>query len=89
LYSTSLFVDLKKASDLLRMEDVCIIFIGCDMPRKLVQLMKMCLSDICNKVYVGKHLCDMFTIHNGLKQGDASLQLLFSFPLDCSARKVQ
>jgi hypothetical protein len=31
----------------------------------------------------------MFSIRNGLKQGDASLPLLFNFALDDACRKVQ
>jgi len=36
-----------------------------------------------------KHLSDMFTIRNGLKQGDALLPLLFNFALEYAIRKVQ
>jgi hypothetical protein len=36
-----------------------------------------------------KHLSDMFPIRNGLKQGDALLQLLFNFALEYAIRKVQ
>jgi hypothetical protein len=32
---------------------------------------KMCLNEACSRVWVGKHLSDMFPIKNGLKQGDA------------------
>jgi hypothetical protein len=41
------------------------------------------------KVCGGKHLSDMFHIQNGLKQGNASLPLLFNFALDYAMRKVQ
>jgi len=34
-------------------------------------------------------LSDMFTIRNGLKQGDALLPLLFNFALEYAIRKVQ
>jgi len=30
----------------------------------------MCLNQTYYEVRVGKHLCDAFPIHNGLKQGD-------------------
>jgi hypothetical protein len=42
-----------------------------------------------SKVRIGKHLSDSFPIQNGLKQGDALLQLLFNFALEYSFRKVQ
>jgi hypothetical protein len=49
----------------------------------------MCLNEIYSKVRIGKHLCDTFPIHNGLKKGDALSPLLFNFALDYAIRKVQ
>jgi len=37
------------------------------MPMKLVRLIKMCLNETYNRVWVDKHLFDMFLIKNGLK----------------------
>jgi len=42
-----------------------------------------------DKVQVDKHLSDMLPIKNGLKQGDALLQLLFNFALEYTIRRVQ
>ena len=50
-------------------------------PKKLIRLIKMCLSEICSRVRVGKNLSAMFPIGNGLKQGDAMSPLLFNFAL--------
>jgi len=58
-------------------------------PMKLVRLTKMCLSEIYNRVWVGKHLPDMFPIRNGLKQGDALLPFLFNFAFKYAVRRVQ
>jgi len=49
----------------------------------------MCLTETCSGARVGKLLCDMFYIRNGLKQGDALLSLLFSFAFDYAIRMVQ
>jgi hypothetical protein len=49
----------------------------------------MCLNETYSKVRVGKSLSDKFPIQNGLKQGDALSQLLFSFVLEYTIRKVQ
>ena len=49
----------------------------------------MCLTETCSRGCVGKILFDMFPVKNGLKQGDASLPLLFNFALDQANRKVQ
>jgi hypothetical protein len=38
---------------------------------------------------VGKHLPEEFPITNGLKQGDVSSPLLFSFALEYTIRRVQ
>jgi hypothetical protein len=49
----------------------------------------MCLNDAYNKVSIGKHLSDTFSIQNGVKQGDALSQLLFNFALEYGIRKFQ
>jgi hypothetical protein len=58
-------------------------------PMKLVRLIKMCLSGIYNRVWVGKHFPDMFPIRNDLKQGDAEFPFLFNFALEYAVRRVQ
>jgi sorting nexin-29 len=42
-----------------------------------------------NKLCIGKHLSDKFTIQNGLKHGDASSSLLFTFALEYVIMEVQ
>ena len=49
----------------------------------------MCLVATYSRVWVGKHLCDMFLIRNCLKQGDALSPLLFNFALEYAIRRVQ
>jgi len=56
---------------------------------KLVRLMKMCLTETYNRVWVGKNLSDMFSIRDGLKQGEALSPLLFNFALECAIRRIQ
>jgi len=41
------------------------------------------------RVWVGKNLCDMFPIRNGLKQGDALFSLHYNFALEYAIRRVQ
>ena len=36
-----------------------------------------------------KTLCDVFTIKNGLKEGDALSSLLFNFALEYAIRRVE
>jgi len=48
-------------------------------PMKPASLIKMCLNETFSRVWVGKHLSDMFPIKNGLKQGDAYHHCLSTF----------
>ena len=64
------------------------ILIEFGIPMKLVQLIKMCLTEMYSRVRVGKHLSDMFPIRNGLKQ-DALLLLVFNFAIEYAFRRVQ
>jgi hypothetical protein len=49
----------------------------------------MCLSEMYSKTCVGKHLCDAFSVQNGLEQGGALPSLPFNFALEYAIRKVQ
>ena len=83
------FIDFKKAYDSVRREVLYNICIEFGIPKKLVRLIKMGLTEIYSRVRVGKNLSDMFPIRNGLKQGDALSQLLFNFALEYAIRRVQ
>jgi hypothetical protein len=54
-------------------------------PMKLTRLIKMCLNKTCSKVYISKHLSDMFPVQSGLKQRDDLLPLLFNSALEYAA----
>ena len=84
-----LFTDLKKAYVSVRMEVLYNILNEFGIPMKLVWLIKMCLTETCSRVQVGKHLSVMFPIRNGLKEGDALMPLLFNFALEYAIRRVQ
>ena len=84
-----LFIDFKKAYDSVRKEVLCNILIEFGITMKLLRLIKVCLNETYKRVWVGKHLSDMFPIRNGLKQGDASLSLLLNSALTYAIRKVQ
>ena len=79
-----LFIDLMKAYDSVRREALYDILIEFGIPKKLVRLIKMCLTEVYGRVRVGKNLSEMFSIRNGLKQGTALSPLLFNFALDSS-----
>jgi len=84
-----LFIDFKKAYDSVRREVLYNILIEFGVPKKLVRLIKMCLTETYSRVQVGKNLSDLFPIRNGLKQRDALSPLLFNFALEYATRRVQ
>ena len=55
-----LFIDFKKAYDLVRREFLYNILIEFGIHMKLVILIKMCLNETCVRVREGKHLSDTF-----------------------------
>jgi len=77
-----LFIDFKKAYDSIKREKLYSILTRFEIPKKLVQLVKMCLSDPISRVWIGNIMSDSFKIRNGLKQGDALSPLVFNFVLE-------
>ena len=54
------------------------ILIEFGIPKKLVRLIKICLTETYSRVRVGKNVSEMFPIKNGLKQtGRCSLAIAF------------
>jgi hypothetical protein len=49
----------------------------------------MCLNETYRNVLIDKQLSESFPIQSGLKQGDASLPLLFNLALEYAINKVQ
>ena len=83
------FIDFKKAYDSVRREVLYNILMESGIPKKLIRLIKMCLTETYSRVRVGKNLSDMFPIRNDLKQGDGLSSLLFNFALEYAIRRVQ
>jgi hypothetical protein len=54
----------------------------------VVWLINMCQSETCNRIWVGKHMSNMFCIKNGLKQGESLSPMCLNFALEYSIRKV-
>jgi hypothetical protein len=70
-----LFIEIKKAYDSVRRETLYNILIEFGIPKKLVRLVKMCLTETYGRVRVDKYLPEMFPIRDGLKQGDALIAI--------------
>jgi hypothetical protein len=84
-----LFIDFKEAYDSVKREVLYNVLLEFGIPKKLIKLIKMYLSETCSRVCVDKLLSDKFPIQNGLKLGDALSPLLFNFALQYAIRKVQ
>ena len=84
-----LIIDFKKAYDSVRREALYNILIEFGISKKLVRLIKMCLTETYSRVRVGKILSEIFPIRNALKQGDAPSSLLFNFALEYAIKRVQ
>jgi hypothetical protein len=84
-----LFIDFKETYDSVRREVLYNILTEFGFPRKLVRLLKMCLSETYSRVLVGKNFSDRYPIRNSLKQGDVLSPLLYNFVLEYAIRRVQ
>jgi hypothetical protein len=84
-----LLIDFKKAYDSFGREVLCNILIEFGFSMKLVRLIKMCLNERYNRVWVDRHLSDIFLVKIGLKQEDALSLLLFKFAFEYAVRRVQ
>ena len=82
------FKEFKKAYNAVQREVLYNILVEFGIPTKLVRLIKMYPNETYGRVWVGKHLSDMFPMKNGLKQGDALQPLLFNFALEHAIRMV-
>ena len=59
-----LFIDFKKVYDSVRREVLYNILIEFRIPKELVKLVKMCLTETYSRVWVDKNLSDMFPFSN-------------------------
>ena len=84
-----LFIGFEKAYDSVRRDVLYNILTEFGIPKKLIRLIKMCLTETYSRVRVGKNLSDMFPIRNGLKQGDALSPLQFNFALEYAIMRAQ
>ena len=84
-----LFIDFKQAYDSVRREVLNNILIEFRIPMKLARLIKMCLTEIYSRVWVGKNLSDRFPTGNDSKQGDVLSPFFFNFALEYAIRRGQ
>ena len=78
-------LNFKKAYDSVRRELFYRILLQFRIPRQLVRLIKMSLTETYSRARVGENVSD----RNGLKKGDALSLLLFNFALEYNIRRLQ
>jgi hypothetical protein len=69
---------IKKTYDSVRWEVLCNILTECDVPVKLVRLIKICVRETYRRAQVGGHVSGMIPIKFGLNEGDCLSPLLFN-----------
>jgi len=84
-----LFINSRKVYDSGRREVLYNILIQYGMSKKVVRLIKRCLTETYSRVRAGKNLSGMFPIKNSLKQGDVLSPLILTFALKYAIRRVQ
>jgi hypothetical protein len=60
-----LFIDFKKAYDLIKREVLYSILLEFGLPKKLVRLIKMCLNETCSEVRIGNFFLINFLFRMG------------------------
>jgi len=83
------FIHFKIVHDSVRREVLYNIVIEFGVPKKLVRLIKLCLTEMYSRVRLSRSLSDNFPIRNVLKHGDAPSPFLFNFSLEYAIRRVQ
>jgi hypothetical protein len=75
-------MDFKRVCVSVMGEVLCSVITEFGIPMKLVRQIKLFLNATYRRVWVGKHFSDMFSVKNGLKQGNALSALLFNSSLE-------
>jgi len=84
-----LFINFKKVYDSVRREVLNNILIEFGILVTPVRLIKRYLTEVYRRVQIGRNLSEMFSVRNGLKQGDGLSSLLFNLLLEYAIRRVQ
>ena len=73
-----LFVDLRKAYDSVPRQALWKVLEKCEVPPKLLSLVKSCHEGMCAEVRVGSTTTEEFEVRNGLRQGCTLAPTLFN-----------
>ncbi|GFW79531.1 reverse transcriptase domain-containing protein [Trichonephila clavipes] len=77
-----LFVDFKAVYDSINRDKMIEAITEFKIPKKLVNLTKATLKNVCCRIKIQKYLSEPFTTERGLRQGDSLACLLFNLVLE-------
>lgn len=84
-----LFIDLKQAYDAVSRTQLYRTMHEFGIPKKLIRLVKITLTNTTNRVRIHGKLAEQFVTNNGLRQGDPLSTLLFNLVLEGIIRKAK
>ncbi|KAE9540045.1 hypothetical protein AGLY_005297 [Aphis glycines] len=87
-YFNKCLSDYKQAYDSIDREILWKILKNFGLPNKLINMIKLCNTNISSRVKVNNEISSPFTINSGLKQGDAMSPALFNMALESVIRKI-
>lgn len=85
----ALFIDFRKAYDSINRKEIWQNMVDFGIPRKLIQLCKMCILNSKAKVRVENEYTETFEVNTGVRQGDGLSPLLFNIVLEKTLRMVK
>lgn len=83
-----MFVDFKKAFDCLHRQAIFNAMVEMGIPKKLVQIVKTCMTKTNNKVRSQNGETELFETVSGVKQGDGLSPVIFNLALQYALKKV-
>jgi hypothetical protein len=81
-------MDFKKANNSVRNKFLYIILIEFGIPLTLVRLIKMCLSEMCSRIRVGKISLTSFQLEM-FETRRFSFAIVFTFAFDYAIKRIQ
>ncbi|KAI5715018.1 hypothetical protein M8J77_009060 [Diaphorina citri] len=85
----ALFIDFKKAYDCIRRDYIWKTMSEFGIPKKLIELCKICVVNSKAKVRVEGEYTETFLVNTGVRQGDGISPLLFNIVLEKTLRKTK